>query len=306
MDTNQTTHQEEILRNLPERLDLRVDWAFKHFFGKKEHLIKIIKDLLDIDIDVIEYLPNGLDVASEQDKKSVFDVICKNCANDETFVLEMQTTYESDMADRLYYYGGSLIHNQVNSGDKVYSVHSVLICCIASYRVPHKGSVPDGKVFFQYKMQETETHEVFDGDKLNICLLELNRFDNYLDKNSNLREQWCWIFNNLAIFAERPDHLDPSFDAIIQDAGTRRLSTEEKLKYMESLHLNERERIVVHQGGYIIGHMDGLEEGEAKGRAEEKSAIARALLADGMSPEKVAQYTGQTVEDVNALGSSQN
>ena len=79
---------------------------------------------------------------------------------------------------------------------------------------------------------------------------------------------------------------------------------------MESLHLNERERIVVHQGGYNIGHMDGLEEGEAKGRAEgraeEKSAIARALLADGISPEKVAQYTGQTVEDVNALGSSQN
>lgn len=306
LSSTATAEQEELLRNLPERMDIRVDWAFKHFFRKKKHLIKIIKDLLGIDIEVIEYLPNALDVTSEQDKKSVFDVICKNCANDEVFVLEMQTTYESDMADRLYYYGGSLIHNQVASGDKVYSVHSVLICCIASYRVPHKDPVPKGKVFFHYKMKECETNEIFDGDKLNICFLELNRFDNYLDKNSDLREQWCWIFNNLAIFVERPDNLDSSFDDIIKDAGTRRLSTEEKLKYMEALHLNERERIVIHEGGYIIGHMDGLEEGEAKGEAKGIAKVARNMLADGVLPEKVAQYTGLTVEEVEALCSSQD
>lgn len=28
------------LRNIPERMDIRVDWAFKHLFSKKEHLIK--------------------------------------------------------------------------------------------------------------------------------------------------------------------------------------------------------------------------------------------------------------------------
>ncbi len=61
--------------------------------------------------------------------------------------------------------------------------------------------------------------------------------------------------------AVRPEHLDPSFDDIIKDAGTQRLSTEQKIKYMEALHLNERERLVIHEGGYIIGKEDGLEEG---------------------------------------------
>ena len=103
MAKNKTTKQEGLLENLPERMDIRVDWAFKHFFSKKRHLIKIIHDLLDINIEVLEYLPNGLDVATEKDKKSVFDVICKDTKTDETFVLEMQTTHESDMADRLYY-----------------------------------------------------------------------------------------------------------------------------------------------------------------------------------------------------------
>ena len=296
-----TPQQAEAIRNIPERLDIRVDWAFKHFFGKKKHLIKIIKDLLDLDIEVIEYEPNGLDVATEQDKKSVFDVICKNTLTGEQFVLEMQTTYESDMNDRLYYYGGSLIHNQVSSGDAKYDVKSVLILCVASYKVPHKEKVPSGKVFFKYQMLERETHKVFDGDKLSICFLELNRFDNYLDKDSDLKRQWCWIFNNLSNFAVRPEHLDPSFDDIIKDAGTQKLSTEQKIKYMEALHLNERERLVIHEGGIIIGREEGKAEGIAIGKAEGIAEVARNLLKMGMPVEDIAKATSLSEEEINAL-----
>ena len=107
----------------------------------------------------------------------------------------------------------------------------------------------------------------------------------------------CWIFNNLSNFAVRPEHLDPSFDDIIKDAGTQRLSTEQKIKYMEALHLNERERLVIHEGGYIIGKEDGLEEG----RAEKQVEVARTMLADGMSPELVSKYTGLSEEDIAKL-----
>jgi predicted transposase/invertase (TIGR01784 family) len=296
--TKNTKEQEELLRNLPERLDIRIDWAFRHFFYKKAHLIKIIKDLLDMDIEVIEYMPNTLDVISGEDKKSVFDVICKNTQTGEIFVLEMQTTYESDMSDRLYYYGGSLIHNQMASGDKVYAIKSVLICCIASYRVPHREKVPEGKVFFQYKMMEKETHEVFDGDKLNICFLELQRFDNYLDKGADLRRQWCWIFNNLPNFVHRPEHLDSSFDDIIQDAGTQKLTTEQKLKYMEALHLSERERKVIYEGGIIVGREEG--------RSEMRLEAARALFAEGVPIETIAKALSLTEEEMGQItGSSE-
>lgn len=278
------------MQELPERMDIRVDWAFKHIFSKKHHLIKIIKDLLDIDIEVLEYMPNGLDVATEQDKKSVFDVICRNSQTEEVFVLEMQTTYESDMMDRLYYYGGSLIHNQVKSGETVYCVNAVLICCIASYRVPHKTTVPKGKVFFNYKMRESETHEVFDGDKLSICFLELSRFEDYLDIDADLKKQWCWIFNNLPKFAVRPKNLDPSFDDIIEDAGTKKLTAEEKQQYMDALKLNDRERKVIHDGGYILGKQDGLKEGQI--------ASARKLIAAGFKKEEVLAALGLTEENL--------
>ena len=285
------------IENIPARMDIRVDWAFHHFFRKKKHLIKIIKDLLDMDIQVIEYLPSVLDAVSEKEKRSVFDVICKNVRTQETFVLEMQTTYESDMMDRLYYYGGSLIHSQVEKGDPKYDVHSVLVCCIACYRVPHKESVPEGKVFFRYRMMENDTHEIFDGDKLNICFLELARFDNYLKKGSDLREQWCWIFNNLSTFVERPKNLDSSFDEVIKDADTSKLSANQRKSYMEARKLSEHERLVVYEGGYEIGMMEGMEKGTQQRNAE----IAKNLLAMHMSPNDIAKATGLTEEQILAL-----
>lgn len=281
------------LQQIPERLDIRVDWAFHHFFRKKKHLVKIIKDLLDLDIEVIEYLPNLLDTAVEKDKRSVFDVACRNAKTGETFVLEMQRTDESDMMDRLYYYGGSLIHNQVEKGNLKYVVNSVLVCCIATYDVRHNDRVPAAKVFFRYRMMENDTHEVFDGDKLNICFLELKRFGNYLKPDSDLREQWCWIFNNLANFVERPKNLDSSFDDVIRDAETRKLSEKQKKDYMKALELNERDRLVIYEGGYNRGMVDGMEKG--------KNEIAKNLLDMGMQPSDVAKATGLTKEAVSAL-----
>ena len=273
-------------------MDIRIDWAFKHVFSKKEHLRKIIRDLIEIDIEVLEYLPNGLDVASEQDKKSVFDVLCKNTATEEVFVLEMQTSRESDMNDRLFYYGGSLIHNQVKSGDDVYTVKTVYILCIASYRVPHNQPVPRGKVFFEYKMMERTTHEIFDGDKLQFYFLELERFDYYLDSQSDLKEQWCWIFNNMAIFAEKPAALDASFDGIIDDASTRRLTLEEREAYMEARHLNEREKYVIFEGG----KQEGIELGIEK--------VAKKMLNLGLDIELIKTATGLSEQTINALRES--
>ena len=111
------------------------------------------------------------------------------------------------------------------------------------------------------------------------------RFDNYLDKHADLKKQWCWIFINLATFVRRPDNLDSSFDDIIKDAGTRRLTTDQKIKYMEALHLNERERTVIYEGGIIMGREEG--------RAEGTITTAKKLIAEyGLSPEDVARSLG--------------
>lgn len=137
----------------------------------------------------------------------------------------------------------------------------------------------------------------FDGDKLNYCFLELQRFDNYLDKNADLKKQWCWIFNNLSTFVERPKNLDSSFDEVIKDADTSKLSANQRKSYMEARKLSEHERLVVYEGGYEIGMMEGMEKGTQQRNAE----IAKNLLAMHMSPNDIAKATGLTEEQILAL-----
>ena len=85
---------------------------------------------------------------------------------------------------------------------------------------------------------------------------------------------------------------------------------------MEALHLNERERTVVYEGGYIIGKEDGLAEGLEKGlqqgreeglqqgreeKAEAIAQVARNMLSMGLAVDVVAQATGLTKEQLEAL-----
>ena len=108
---------------------------------------------------------------------------------------------------------------------------------------------------------------------------------------------------------------------MLKDAETGKLSTEQKIQYMEALHLNERERTVVYEGGYIIGKEDGLaeglqqgleqgmekglqqgrEEGLAQGNVQGIAKVARNMLSMGLAADVIAQATGLTQEQLEAL-----
>ena len=90
---------------------------------------------------------------------------------------------------------------------------------------------------------------------------------------------------------------------------------------MEALHLNERERTVVYEGGYILGKEDGLaeglekglqqgraegreegrEEGLAQGNVQGIAKVARNMLSMGLAVDVVSQATGLTKEQLEAI-----
>ena len=100
--------------------------------------------------------------------------------------------------------------------------------------------------------------------------------------------------NNLAIFAERPRELDKSFDPLIEDAQTNKLTPMEKEDYMKSIELTEHERLVLYEGGYEYGREDGLAEGRAEGLKES----ARLLMESGMPKEEVARRLKMDVSEL--------
>lgn len=74
------------------------------------------------------------------------------------------------------------------------------------------------------------------------------------------------------------------------------LSSNEKEDYMLT---KEKERI--YQRSIEYAAKTGREEGRAEGASKEKIAIAKNMLADGMSRELVIKYTGLSEEDLSKI-----
>ena len=91
----------------------------------------------------------------------------------------------------------------------------------------------------------------------------------------------------MSIFVERPKELDPSFDELIEDASTQKLTAMEREDYLKALEISERDRVVLYEGGYYMGHRDGIEEGRAAAFGE----FAARLKQMGYSEEDIKKMT---------------
>lgn len=265
----------------PERIttfmDFKVDFAFKYILGHKRILLKLINDILPVKVSDIEYLSNEIPVISEKEKQATFDVICTSRETGEKFLAEMQCLPDSDMDDRLLYYGCSLIHRQIERGDKKYFLKPVYVLCIADYLRRHIPEVPENRFYFGYQFRE----ESYPGDKLTDNLqfffLELPRLQKIWDSLETNTERWCYIFGNLDKFANIPQN-PAGFEDVFQVAETGELSETEFNKYVSSM-VTEYDRLVI--GEYF--HQEGYE----KGKAEGKALMAEALRKLGVPEDKI-------------------
>lgn len=273
----------------PEYLDLTSDFAFKLIF--QEHpdlLILLLNDILQENIETIEFQNTELGDVAPLDKKVLFDILCKT-PDRKTFLVEMQKVSRSDQRDRLIYYGSRLVGKQIKPGDKKYVLSPVKVICIMNYEDKHIDS-PANKILYQYKTIEIETGEPF-GDQISFYLLELPRIMRYTDEYESPVASWCRIFRNFAIFARSREQNDARFKVLERAMRISGLNDKQIDNYFSDM-LTKEEMLPYIEGAEQQGYHKGFEEGEARGRAE----VARALLKEGMPFEQVAKYTGMSIE----------
>ena len=88
-------------------IDLMVDWSFKRVFGtevNKDILIEFLKVVFpQFAITDITYIPTEQLGIMEDDRKAIFDVLCKT-EDDKTFLVEMQRGAQKHFFERALYY----------------------------------------------------------------------------------------------------------------------------------------------------------------------------------------------------------
>ena len=138
-------------------------------------------------------------------------------------------------------------------------------------------------------------------DSMHFIFLELPNCAKALTPNATILDNFCFSLHNMQFLEERPAELRQEiFELLFQAAEIATFTPEDKVKYDFNM---TTERDIHNQIRYA--EKKGREEGRVEGRAEgeEKRNLenAKNFKKLGVAVETIAQATGLTVEQVEAL-----
>ena len=142
-------------------------------------------------------------------------------------------------------------------------------------------------------------------NKLRHIFIELPRFMKSKSECDSFFE--CWIYNlanmkemNEMTFKDR----DAIFGRLEEIASRANLTKEERAQYeYEWKVYNDYYNSLDHaeEKGRAEGRAEGLAEGRAEGELMKQLEIAKKMKAMGLPPESIAQATGLSIEEIEAL-----
>ena len=285
-------------------LDPKNDVAFRRIFGSeknKDILIHFINDVLELKdgdrIKEVTFLSTIQIPEIAAKKQSVIDVLCKD-ENGVQLIVEMQVSPQAGFEKRAQYYAAKAYSRQLNKG-KEEGARYIDLKAVIFIAISNNIIFPD-KVFYKSDHiildKDTYAHDLKD---FSFTFIELPKFK-ITDINllTNIIEKWCYFFKHADETSEADLRKLIGSDNVIERAYEELNQfnwTEEELFTYEQ----ETKRIMDNRAAEDYK----LEQAKSEGKAEGKAEIARAMLLDGDSMEKVAKITGLSIADIQKLKS---
>ena len=289
-------------------LDPKNDVAFRRIFGSeknKDILIHFINDVLELKdgdrIKEVTFLSTIQIPEIAAKKQSVVDVLCKD-ENGVQLIVEMQVSPQTGFEKRAQYYAAKAYSRQLNKG-KEEGARYIDLKAVIFIAISNNIIFPD-KVFYKSDHiildKDTYAHDLKD---FSFTFIELPKFK-ITDINllTNIIEKWCYFFKHADETSEADLRKLIGSDNVIERAyeEVNQINwTEEELFTYEQ----ETKRIMDNRAAEDYKLEQAKSEGKAEGKAERDTEIARAMLLDGDSVEKVAKITGLSIADIQKLKS---
>ena len=300
-------------------IDLMVDWSFKKIFGtevNKDILIEFLKVIFpQYAISDITYVPTEQLGIMEDDRKAIFDVLCRT-VDGKTFLVEMQRGYQKHFFERALFYTSFPIMKQGKKalaeeakGNRPwdFSLDGVFFLGILNFKYED-----DEMTEHRYRLMEATSKKLMT-DKLEFVFVEVEKFDKGEDELETDLDKWLYLLKNMSNLLKRPEKLrDRIFTKLFDVAELAQLDDEDRIKYIKSMNTErdtynqiEYARESGREEGREEGHKEGKEEGIKEGRAEgakqNSCDIAKRMLEKGIDIETISELTGLTAEEVSRL-----
>ena len=288
-------------------IDLMVDWSFKKIFGtevNKDILIEFLKVIFpQYAISDIAYVPTEQLGIMEDDRKAIFDVLCRT-VDGKTFLVEMQRGYQKHFFERALFYTSFPIMKQGKKalaeearGNRPwdFSLDGVFFLGILNFKYED-----DEMTEHRYRLMEATSKKLMT-DKLEFVFVEVEKFDKGEDELETDLDKWLYLLKNMSNLLKRPERLrDRIFTKLFDVAELAQLDDKDRIKYIKSMNTErdtynqiEYARETGHEEGKAEGLKEGLEagrkegkeegikEGREKGRKEGKEAGRKEGLKEG-------------------------
>ena len=304
-------------------IDLMVDWSFKKIFGtevNKDILIEFLKVIFpQYAISDITYVPTEQLGIMEDDRKAIFDVLCRT-VDGKTFLVEMQRGYQKHFFERALFYTSFPIMKQGKKalaeearGNRPwdFSLDGVFFLGILNFKYED-----DEMTEHRYRLMEATSKKLMT-DKLEFVFVEVEKFDKGEDELETDLDKWLYLLKNMSNLLGRPERLrDRIFTKLFDVAELAQLDDEDRIKYIKAMnterdtynqieYARETGREEGHKVGKEEGRKEGKEEGIKEGREEgakqNSCDIAKRMLEKGIDIETISELTGLTAEEISRL-----
>ena len=312
-------------------IDLMVDWSFKKIFGtevNKDILIEFLKVIFpQYAISDITYVPTEQLGIMEDDRKAIFDVLCRT-EDGKTFLVEMQRGYQKHFFERALFYTSFPIMKQGKKalaeeakGNRPwdFSLDGVFFLGILNFKYED-----DEMTEHRYRLMEATSKKLMT-DKLEFVFVEVEKFDKGEDELETDLDKWLYLLKNMSNLLKRPERLrNRIFTKLFDVAELAQLDDEDRINYIKAMnterdtynqieYARETGRKEGREEGHKVGKEEGLKEGREEGREEGRkegkveglkegqSKIAMNLIRLGASCEIIVQATGLSEEEVSRL-----
>lgn len=283
------------------------DFGFKYIFGNaadKEFMLSFLNSLFPQEGGIIdvEYIDKEHVGVSKTSRALIYDLHCLTSSG-KKFILEMQNRYQTHFKDRALFYVSEDFVSQGKKGDDWdYSLMPVYGVFLMNFDWRNED---DGRIKNHFSIREDETGELFT-DKFKLVFIKIPLLEKGEEDCRETFERWIYLLKNMEMLERIPQSFmsEPVFKRLGKVARVAALSEPERRAYDRSLKAyrdNYAIALTERAEGHAEGHAEGLAEGRAEGRAEGALLIAGKMLRDGMPPEKIAEYTGLSIDEINLL-----
>ncbi|MCQ2193497.1 MAG: Rpn family recombination-promoting nuclease/putative transposase [Paludibacteraceae bacterium] len=306
------------LKKRPVFIDLRTDFGFKRCFGDEKVMKRFLNIIIGKEYGEIESLvfENVESTRVRECQRGVtFDLRCR-LANGDEVIVEMQNYGHRFFQTRANYYLYNLMDKHIGKGTAWSERETDIPHLIGVFIL---GAPMDElkEVITQTAECDLSTKEII-WDRLRKYYISLPNFS-FDVTNAKLSDEDIWIqtIKNIGkmerIDPKIYDRADDELKALIDKARISALSDEEYSRYEAELKVLSDEGTAERYGfdrgvkkgesiGLVKGKAIGLEEGKAigleKGRNEERQEIISNLLASGIAPQQIAEFTKIPLEEV--------